>query len=53
MVPQRWPVPGTGISDIPETEWLQLKTKFSTSIKGGKTKLPKRRATPNSEHSNR
>jgi len=26
---------------LTESEWLLLKTKFSTSIKGGKTKLPK------------
>jgi len=29
------------IIDIPESDWVLLKTKFSTSIKGGKTKLPK------------
>lgn len=37
--PDKFPV--GYIIDVPETEWLQLKTKFSTSIKGGKTKLPK------------
>jgi hypothetical protein len=29
------------IIDVPESEWLLMKTKFSTSTKGGKTKLPK------------
>ena len=33
MVLQGWPDRGTGIIDVPETEWLQLKTKFSNSIK--------------------
>ena len=29
------------IINVPESDWVLLKTKFSTSIKGGKTKLPK------------
>jgi hypothetical protein len=33
--------PAGYIIDVPETELLQLKPKISTSIKGGKTKLPK------------
>jgi hypothetical protein len=40
-VSPRWSDRGTGIINVPETEWIQLKTKFSTSIKGGKIKLPK------------
>ena len=37
--PDKFPV--GYIIEVPESEWLLLKTKFSTSIKGGKTKLPK------------
>jgi len=29
------------IVNVPESSWTLMKTKFSTSIKGGKTKLPK------------
>ena len=29
------------IVDVSESDWAKLKTKFSTSIKGGKTKRPK------------
>jgi len=37
--PDKFPV--GYIIDVPETEWMKMKTRFSTSIKGGKTKLPK------------
>lgn len=37
--PDKFPV--GYIIEVPESEWVLLKTKFSTSIKGGKTKLPK------------